>query len=520
MSVLNIKNLTLHIGDALILSDITMDVQEGEAVAICGLSGAGKSQLARCIMRLEPENAKISGHISINDSDNICQKNEKYVCNMRGSGVFLIFQDAADSLTPTKRVGVQIRECLRLKGITDSKNSTLKILSAVGLSTSFYNRYPHQMSGGQRQRILVAMAIALQPRIIIADEPTSALDSEQKTAILELLHHVCQEHNMSLLLITHDLKIASHYCSRIIFIDKGQINSIIHSHDILNIDKANVTPLVRRFIACTKKMQEGYKNTDNIINTPHETLPLIEANNVTICYKPSVLLSFFSHNTTHTISYEKLCLYRGQCLGLIGVSGSGKTSIAHSLLGLKTLQNGTILQDGVSINAKDKRLYTLPKQAMIFQEPHRSFNPLYTVMDILKEAAYRNRNDYDDAQLRHKAEQVLQQCNIPKERLFDNITFFSGGEKQRISLARALMTEAPFIVADEALSALDSINRLDILELLMRIKQKGKVGLLFISHDIDSIMYIANEIAIVRDGRIAEIIDKKTFMTNNKQVLC
>ncbi|WDI31235.1 ABC transporter ATP-binding protein [Hyphococcus flavus] len=495
--VLAIENLSLQLGGRRVLEDVSLTLQSGEVTALIGRSGSGKSMTALAIMGLAPGDAHISGAIKLDDVD-LLKMDQKSLCAVRGAKVGMVFQEPMTALNPLHTIAAQVAEVFLTHENTsreDAYNKARNTLTRVGLDPNIipHDRFPHQLSGGQRQRAVIAMAIAMKPKVLIADEPTTALDVTTQAHILDLLRHLAKVEGMALLLITHDLAVVSNIADNIAVIKDGSIIDYGHADRFYSreADSRSREYLPARVVRNKRKLcEETVLSTQNIIceyaQRPHSLLS-----------RPT------KFRAVENVSFE---LKKGENLGLVGESGCGKSTLAQALLGLVPLADGGIALAKEKFPTKDaaamRRLRR--KIQIVFQDPYSSFNPRQHIIDIIAEPFHLHDQKLSAYEKRSRVCALLQSVGLSENDADKYPHQFSGGQRQRIATARALATEPDIIVLDEATSALDVVSRNRILALLEKLSEERGVSLLLITHDLSVIRDIADRVMIMRAGRIIE----------------
>jgi peptide/nickel transport system ATP-binding protein len=477
--LLDIASLNVSIDGLAVLQDVSMQLSPGEILGVVGASGSGKSMTALAIMRLLPPAAVQSGTILLN-GDSLPE---------RGKTLGMVFQEPMTALNPLMRIDDQVAEALRIH--TDlSKPEALKaaqdVLGQAGLpaSQALGRRLPYQLSGGQRQRVAIAMAVANAPPLLIADEPTTALDVITQSQVLDLLGTLARSRNMALMLITHDLAVVSQMADRVVVMQQGRIVDQGSASQVLRVSQLPYTRALARASQLTpKRVSSGTMGAQ-----------VLEVSNVVRDYRRP-RRHWRPEPPLRAVDHVSLTVNAGETVGLVGASGSGKTSLLRVILGLDRPQGGTVTLSG----AARGRL----TQA-VFQDPYGSFDPRWRVERLIAEPFYSLAQPPALAEQRLKVAAVLEQVGLEPSAAKRFPHEFSGGQRQRIAIARALVAEPAVIAFDEAVSALDVLIRDQILELLADLAARLKVGFLFVSHDLHVIRAIADRVYVMQAGRIVE----------------
>jgi peptide/nickel transport system ATP-binding protein len=510
--LLSVKNLCVSISKIPILKNISFDLKENEILGFVGESGSGKSITAFSIINLlRLKNITKTGTINFNGNF-IESLGSNDLEKIRGNEISIIFQEPMSSLNPSMKCGEQILEIIlnhNLISLKKGKNKVLELIKKVQLSDSeiTYNKYPHQLSGGQQQRIMIAMAIACDPKILIADEPTTSLDGIVKKEIINLLKSIQKETKMSIIFISHDLQLVSKIAEKIIVLNKGEIVEFGSSYQIFNNPKKRYTKLLLNARPPKNirpiRLPTNEKNIKTVLISKKER---IEAHDNLYQHDPILKIENleFSYEDKKVLNNVTFNLFKGETLGLIGESGSGKSTIARSILNLNRFDKGQIIYNKKCIktypNTKFRR-----KIQLVFQDPYSSLNPEisigYSIMEpMLAHKLYKTKKESKE-----KVISLLKQVNLI-ESDFNKFPYqFSGGQRQRIVIARALALNPEILICDESVSALDVTIQAQILNLLNHLKEKYSITILFISHDLSVVKYMSDRVIILNNGRVEEV---------------
>ena len=513
-TLLSVRDLTVHFdtdeGVVEAVNNLDMEIRRGEIVGLVGESGSGKTVTAQSILRLTPRPPArfVSGTASFNGADLLTLPIEA-LRRIRGARISMIFQEPMTALSPLHRVGRQLCEMLRFHtGLDQAAAWKLGVewLDKVGLPEPEQRMsfYPHHLSGGMRQRVMIAMALMLKPDLIIADEPSTALDVTVQAQIFRLLMRM-KEEDTSMLLITHDLAVVWEVCDRIYVMKNSRL---VEHGQIERVFGAPAHDYTRSLLQAVPRLYE-----ENTAPSPlerddrgkREDKPsLLEVANLRVWFP--VKTGLFARTTDHVKAVDDvdLSIAAGSTVGLVGESGSGKTTLGRALIGLQTASAGSIHFADTQISGISKRRMKPWRRhlQMIFQDPYSSLNPRMTVMDILTEGL--QEHGLLDMTKPDKAVQLLEEVELRADMINRYPFEFSGGERQRISIARALSLEPKFIVCDEAVSALDVTIQAQIIDLLRRLQTRYGIAYLFISHDLSVVRQLSEQILVMYQGKIVE----------------
>ena len=493
--LLEIQNLSVNFhtagGTVHAVRDVSWHLARGETLAILGESGSGKSVSALTVMGLldTPPAEVISGTVLFEGRDLLSMPSQARRA-LNGTRIAMIFQDPLSHLNPVYSVGFQITEIMTAHGMSkvDAKERTLKLLERVGIpdATTKIDAYPHQFSGGQRQRLMIAMALALEPDILVADEPTTALDVTIQAQVLSLLKELQAETGMGLLMITHDLGVVAEMADRVVVMNSGEIVEEGKAADVYRNPKH---PYTKKLIAAvpgkgeiTTHLNEGLK-------------PILEVNNLSKKYGEFVAVSGLN-----------LTVFEGETLAIVGESGSGKSTLAKTILRLEDATDGEVLYEGRNLlEMPPKELFGLRRDIqMVFQDPTQSLNPRMTIYEIISEAFVIHPQICPRNMWRSRVMELLGQVGLEAEHMHRFPHQFSGGQRQRIAIARALALEPKLIICDEAVSALDVSIQAQIITLLEKLQIDLGLSYLFIAHDLPLVRDFAHRVVVMRSGKIVE----------------
>jgi len=492
---LTVDKLSVRYGDGAsmraVLDSVSFAVDAGEVVGVSGPSGSGKTTVALALLDLLPADAIVSGAIDLDGRDlHTLPAREREA--LRGTAMGIVFQESALALNPVLTVGAQIGEVVRAHTRCDRHERRARTLAAmheVGLSDDtqrIYEAYPHELSGGQRQRVLIAQAIVCRPALVVADEPTASLDAAVRDDILRLIRRLNEQHGTAFLVISHSAEVLERIAHRTIVMDRGRLTGETRAFDALLASGARVSRSLSRSVSASRYA------------------PIVEITGGAKSYRQRRLLSW-SHHDVQALNGIDLRVERGSTLGLAGPSGCGKSTLARCLAGLEPLDAGNVVIDGHDITALRGRalLHYRNQVQLIFQDAAAALNPRFTALEIVTEPMVVQRVA-TPAERRRRAIELLSHVGLPTDRLNARAGEFSGGERQRLAIARALAVRPRLLILDEAFSGLDVETRTRITSLLLMLQREFDLALLCISHDLDFLAELAPEIAVMRQGAIVE----------------
>jgi peptide/nickel transport system ATP-binding protein len=525
------------------VESVSFELPTGQTLGIVGESGSGKSVSSLAIMRLLPTPpAEISSGEIWFDSPSLGRINlltlpEKSMQHLRGNEIAMIFQEPMTSLNPVFTCGDQVVEAIRLHqkvSFAEARDRTLALFEEVRLPnpSRIFSAYPHQLSGGQKQRVMIAMAIACNPRLLIADEPTTALDVTVQKTILELLQELQAKHGMSLIFISHDLGVIGEICDRVLVMYKGRI---VEEGPVQDIFASPHDPYTRGLIACRPPLDrrlhrlptlsdflknpekltvEDALRTETISEEAYrqrqaqlaQKPPIMEVQN--LCVYFPIQKGIFSRTVGYVKAVDNVSftVYPGETVGLVGESGSGKTTTGRAILRLIESTSGQVRfqgQDITTLPVKDLRPLRKHMQ-IIFQDPYSSLNPRLTVGSALTEPMLFHGLARTLKEAQERAIALLEQVGLEADHFYRYPHEFSGGQRQRIAIARALAVEPKFIICDESVSALDVSVQAQVLNLLLDLQEKYGLSYIFISHDLSVVKFMSDRLLVMNQGQVVE----------------
>ncbi|MGS2742467.1 ABC transporter ATP-binding protein [Halomonas sp. LS-001] len=500
--LLSLQNLTIalpKVADrAYAVEDLSYDVLRGEILCVVGESGSGKSMAANAVMGLLPKGVRAVGGKAMFGGQDLLSITEKQHRQLRGLRIGMIFQEPMTALNPLMRVGAQISEVFEAHGQLNRAErgaKALELLKEVGLPDpeKAIRAYPFQLSGGQRQRVMIAMALALEPELLIADEPTTALDVTTQAQILDLIIDLQKRHDMAVMFITHDFGVVAEIATRVCVMRDGQIIELGDAKEVLDNPQHEYTRALIEAIPSDIVPEARGAETDT---------PLLDVKGLNKVFRSKGGL-FKPAREVRALDDVSFSLVKGETIGIVGESGSGKSTLGRCIVRLETPDSGTMKLSGTDfMQLKGESLRRERKRVqMIFQDPYASLNPRTRVGMAIAQGPMANGVPKQKALA--QADELLELVGLANTS--DRFPHeFSGGQRQRIGIARALALEPELIVADEAVSALDVSIQAQILKLLEDLKQKFSLSLLFITHDLRVAAQICDHIIVMQNGKIVE----------------
>ena len=512
--VLEIRNLSIGLprgGDRRkAVTGVSITVNRGEIVCLVGESGSGKSVIAQAVMGLLPKQLPVLDGEILLEGENIAQASEGRLRDLRCVRMSMIFQEPMTALNPVMRCGHQIDEVLLIHTRLDAtarRERVRQVIEEVGLPDPdrMYDSYPHQLSGGQRQRIMIAMALILEPVLLIADEPTTALDVTTQAQILRLIAALQSKHGTGVLFITHDFGVVAEIADRVAVLRLGDM---VETGDKQTVLTDPQHPYTKMLIGSVPGIKPGHRFTD-------ESAPVVlKTQNLTKIYSSGGFLGK-RHEVRAAIDVS-LQIRRGQTLGIVGESGSGKSTVARCIARLIDPSSGVVDLGGVDIATMSHRaLRPLRRRVqVVFQDPYRSLNPRRTVGTSIIEGPLNYGTSRSAAMTR--ARELMELVRLDPASLDRYPHQFSGGQRQRICIARALAMEPELLIADEAVSALDVSVQAQVMKLLDEIRDRLHLAMLFITHDLRVAAQICDDVMVMSQGRVVEYGPASDVFANPK----
>lgn len=516
--VLSVEGLSVSVhggrGFKPLVRGISFELNRGETLALAGESGSGKSITSLAIMGLLPPPAVqvTGGAIRLGDAD-LTQLDESQMRDFRGNRVAMIFQEPMTSLNPVLTIGTQLSEAIRAHTVVSRSEARARALAAlrdvrINQPERRMDQFPHELSGGMRQRVMIAMALALEPEVLIADEPTTALDVTVQREVLDLLRDLQREHGTAILLITHDMGVVAEMADRVVVMKDGAIEEV---NDVRTLFSAPSKPYTQQLLDAVPRMGDGSGRIETLRQTENTVLRL---DNLSVGFDiHGGLLGRVTHRV-HAVENVSFDISRAETFALVGESGCGKSTIAKAIVGLVP-HTGRIEVRGTHTEALDKagRKQMHRTVQMVFQDPMAALDPRMKVGDLIAEPlaihGIGTRNEQQAA-----AMELLERVGLPSDAGDRHPHQFSGGQRQRICIARALALKPDLIIADESVSALDVSVQAQVLDLLENLKRELGLAYLFISHDMAVVENVADRVGVMYLGQIVELGSRKQVFGN------
>lgn len=530
-TLLEINNLNISIAQnqssKSLVKNISFNIKKNEIMGLIGESGSGKSLTALAILNLlNKDKFKITGEVLFKEND-LLKISEKEMLKNRGAEISMIFQEPMSALNPTMKIGDQLYEMYKAhqnKSFSEITKRIKKLIQKVKLDgvENLFEKYPHEISGGQKQRVMIVMALACNPKLLIADEPTTALDVTVQKEIIDILKALQKTESLSILFISHDLKLVSKITDRLIILKEGVVaekgtNRKIFKKPISDYTKALLSiiidpkkrlktlPTIETYESNKEFVKENKSQRQKRQKKIYSNEPILRINNVSKFYNTSSNL-FEKNKQYQALNNINLKLYSGETLGLIGESGSGKTTLSNAILKIHNFEKGKIYfkeKDISNLNGKDLLSFR-KKVQIIFQDPYASLNPIQKIQDAIIEPLKYHQQISGQKEVEKKTIQLLKDVGLDESFLSRYPHELSGGQRQRVCIARAISLKPEIIICDECVSALDVSVQATILNLLNSLKEKYGFTYIFISHDLSVVKYMSDRIVVLFDGEIVE----------------
>ncbi|MBF4488439.1 ABC transporter ATP-binding protein [Psychrobacter sp. N25K4-3-2] len=503
-----------------LVNELSYELRQGQTLAIVGESGSGKSIASLALLGLLPDSLTITGAVQLAGTAGMSTlpiANDKgrnaALRPIRGQRIGMVFQEPMTALNPLHTVAKQIAESLRLSSVPKKqwRATSIALLDDVNITdpADKLNRYPHELSGGQRQRVMIAMALAQQPDILIADEPTTALDVTLQHEILALLDDLKRQHDMAMILISHDLNLVRRYSDEVVVMRQGQTIEQGQTSAVFSQPKADYTRTL---------IQQDFGQALTLVDdNADKQSSVLEVKNLKVQFPIEKSLFGGTKRWFDAVKDVDMTLQKGQALGIVGESGSGKTTIALALSQLLSNQarvNGQIVINGQDLSALSKsELRKFRSQIqMVFQDPFASINPRMTVMQIIEEGLL--VQGVDKVARQQAVMESLATVHLPADFVQRYPHELSGGQRQRVALARALIMKPSLLILDEPTSALDSTTQVTVVSLLREIQEKLQISYVFISHDLKVVRALCQHIMVLKEGICVEYGHTESIFNN------
>jgi peptide/nickel transport system ATP-binding protein len=508
------------------IEGVSFELAAGEKIGFVGESGCGKSTLGKAIMRLLPANSQIQGKILF-EGQSIPDMDAEALRHFRGEVVGLIFQDPMTRLDPLMTIGNHCLETLQAHepnlSKQQAKQRALDTLAAVKIPEDRWNQYPHEFSGGMRQRVAIALALLLDPKLIIADEPTTSLDVRVSAEILQELTRLCKERQMGLLLISHDLATIATYCDRIVVMNKGRKEEEGTVEQIFGNPQAEYTQIL---LKSALHVQANDRIEDLTAAALTAKKPILTLDKLQKHYTIETsllqrLMTDAKTTITKAVDNVQLELYEGEIFGLVGESGCGKSTLSRTILQLVPATGGTVTFCGEELTRLSPAAIRAKRREMqmIFQDPSASLNPMMTIGASIGDPLIIHELTTTPAQTRSQVLAMLERVGLtPAAEYYDRYpNQLSGGQQQRVGIARALITKPKLVICDEPVSMLDATIQAEVLDLMLELKREHQLTYLFITHDLWLARFLCDRIAVMNQGQIVEMGDTQQIFSNPQQ---
>lgn len=501
------------------VNNVSLKLQPGEKLGLVGESGCGKSTLGRAAMRLLPKSAEVEGSVTFK-GESLFRMEPSQLRKFRGEAVALVFQDPMTRLDPLMTIGDHCLETLIAHqphlSKSQAQQKSIETLETVNIPASRWSQYPHEFSGGMRQRVAIALALLLDPKLIVADEPTTSLDVTIASQILQELTKICQERQTSLLLISHDLAMVAEYCDRIAVMYGGEIVEIGAIQQIIQNPQHEYT---KSLFAAALHIQVVESTVPQIQSEKSEEITVAKTVKPILQIKDLVKHYTLESNFIEQLLFSgksklikavdgvNLNLYSGEILGLVGESGCGKSTMTRTILQLIKPTSGSVKFQGTDLTTLSHSALQPYRREMqmIFQDPLACLNPMMTINQIVADPLFiHNLANAEEAKI--QVEEILEKVGLTPVSEYGRRypSQLSGGQQQRVAIARALITNPKLIICDEPVSMLDATIQTQVLKLMLDLRKELSLTYLFITHDLWVARFICDRIAVMNNGKIVE----------------
>ena len=529
------------------VKNLNLSVSRGEIRALVGESGSGKSVTSMSILQLIPsppasyKNGSIVFYESNGEAINLLQANHTSIEAIRGRKIAMIFQEPMTALNPVLSCGEQMIETIMLHQQLSKKAATkeaIRLFTSVKINDpeKVIDKYPHELSGGQKQRVMIAMAMSGKPDLLICDEPTTALDVQVQKSILLLLKELQQETGMGILFITHDLNVVASFADAVTVLYKGEV---VEENSTKSLFENPAHPYTKALLACRPGLYpKGYKLpiVNDFLSNPNYKVPpitndvtalettynntLLEVNELSIRFPIATNIFGKVTKSFTAVDHISFDIKEGETLGLVGQSGCGKTTLGRSIVGLQTINEGSIVYKGETIASPNKPYNPQYKKIiqLIFQDPYSSLHPRMRIGEAIAEPLLVHQMVQNKMERKERVIDMLHKVELPADCYNKYPHEFSGGQRQRIVIARALIMKPKFVICDESVSALDVSVQAQVLNLLNDLKASMQFSALFITHDLSVVKYISDRIMVMNKGKLEEIGPANTVYNSPKSL--
>jgi peptide/nickel transport system ATP-binding protein len=529
-SLIRVENLSVdfHLENQLVqaVRGVSFELMRGEILGVVGESGSGKSVMCRSLLGLLPATASVSGAVSFEGRD-LSNLSDDEWRSIRGKQASMIFQNPSSHLDPLMTAGTHVAEPLRHHqnaSVSDARATAIDLLQTVGIADPEHrvDAFPHELSGGMKQRVMIASAIACKPEFLIADEPTTALDVTVQARILDLLKDLNQKQNLTIIFVSHDLGVISEICDRVLVMKDGKVVEQGTTQDIIFNPKDPYTQLlINSQPSVRARLRQSLDQVQR--SQPIVTKPVMSIKGLAVEFsgKPAALFGLFGGVSTppvKALGNISMDIHKGEVVGIVGESGSGKSTLARVITRLQKPTAGSVIYEGQDIaDYSDSDLINYHREVqMAFQNPFDSLNPRFTVRQTISEPLIVH-NLVPRNHVEKRTSELMNLVELPEILGSRRPRQLSGGQCQRVGIARALAMEPKVLIADEITSALDVTIQAQILDLLERIREREELTIIYISHDLAVVRMICSRVAVFKDGQLIEIGDVGDVLNNPMQ---